>query len=79
MDEAKLIEEFQTDELIDELKSRKDGFSSIDIDDLVDELKYRQGVDYVEQDSKYGDYVVAIENGSITNGTGKVIILIVEV
>lgn len=78
MDEAKLIEDFTTDELADELRGRYGGLSYIDIDDLMDEIKDRKGVDYVGQDSKYKDWVVAIADGEIKTGTGKVIILIVE-
>lgn len=78
MDEAKLIEDFTNDELVEELTSRCGGLSSIDIDDLIDEIKDRAGVEYAEQTYQYRDYVVAIENGQIISGSGKVTILIVE-
>jgi hypothetical protein len=78
MDEAKLIENFTVEELTDELISRMGGLSCVDIDDLISELFDRKGVSLIEQCYNYKQYVIAIEDGEIVTGSGKVRILIVE-
>lgn len=71
------LSEVETDDLIEELINR-DELNKIGTDDLVRALQEKAQTTSYETRFSYQDYVVAIENGEINMGFGKVTILVVE-
>lgn len=74
---AQELSDIDGNDLMDEIRNREI-LGDFDVDELIEALAGKKETDMVEV-PRYRDFVVAVEQDSFTHGSGKKIILIVEV
>jgi hypothetical protein len=77
MADEKELSDYDGKDLMDEIRNREI-LGDFDVDELIEALASKRETDTVEVPCYY-DFVVAVERETFTHGSGKKMILIVEV